>query len=95
MNRGGLANALAGALLLGLAVWMLFTGNVIARSPSLSTRENSPISFWIEFTAFGVGGLLLLAHGVARTLGIASSFTARTDETAARLYSKLLPWRAK
>ena len=43
MNRGGLANAVIGVVLLCGAAWMVFTGHVIARPPSLGTRENSPI----------------------------------------------------
>jgi hypothetical protein len=95
MNRRGLINAAIGVVLLCAAGWMLSTGQVIARPPSLSTRENSPIAFWVEFGTFSAFGLLLLAHGVARSLGVASSFVAATDEQAARLYAKVLPWRAK
>jgi uncharacterized membrane protein YfcA len=95
MNRGGLANVVVGVLLLCLATFMLFTGNVIARPPSLSTRENSPILFWLEFAAFGAAGLLLLVHGVARASGIVPSFVARIDETAALAHTKLFPWKAK
>lgn len=95
MNRGGLANAVIGVVLLCGAAWMVFTGHVIARPPSLSTRENSPIFFWLEFGSFFAFGLFFLAHGVARSLGVASSFVARVDETAARLSARLLPWREK
>ena len=95
MNRRGLTNAAIGVVLLCAAGWMLSTGKVIARPPSLSTRENSPIAFWLEFAAFSAIGLLLLAHGAARSLEVASSFVAGTDALAERVYSKVFPWRVK
>ena len=95
MNRHGISNAAIGVVLLCAAGWMLSTGQVIARSPSLSTRENSPIAFWLEFGTFSAFGLLLLAHGAARSLGVASTFVARTDSMAERLLAKLLPWKSK
>lgn len=95
MNARGLINAAIGVVLLCACGWMLSTGQVIARPPLLSTRENSPVVFWLEFGAFSAFGLLLLAHGVALSLRIASSFVARVDSMAASLYAILLPWRAK
>jgi hypothetical protein len=95
MNRRGLANVLIGVVLLCAAGWMLSTGQVIARAPSLTTRENNPIAFWLEFGAFSAFGLLLLAHGTARSLSVAAPFVAGMDAMAARLHAKLLPWRAK
>ena len=95
MNRGGRANASIGVVLLCAAGWMLFTGQVIARPPSMSTRENSPTPFWLEIGSFVAFGLLLFAHGTAQFLGFASSFVARTNELAVRLSSKVLPWKAK
>ena len=95
MNRRDLINAAIGVVLLCAAGWMLATGKVMARPPSLSTCENSPIAFWLEFGTFSAFGLLLLAHGAARSLGVAASFVTGVDALATRLYAKVLPWRAK
>lgn len=89
MKQKNIWNITFGALLLGIGVYVLLSGRVLGRGGFTSmTAETHPTVFWIEVFILSGIGLLLLMHGITKTLGTAAKFSRIIDAAANKLLSR-------